>query len=252
MFILSSNRYHEITCVLPRDIFVKCVDVPAYDGHPFVFVKHSWFVQFVESQFCCYGLIDQIGFKTESCENSNLKDYLSRRRSCLEEVAKNHPNILFILWSDSILIKLPWSLSEYKEGYNPEVLVSIFKEIRNEFQNIMGFDSYAVFVMGKNDSPDTKLFYMNETSNLFDLHCNGSAFADLFLIDSAIKRNIKNSEHYGFNIYIDEDFLLSMKIDQKCRNTLLLNKYEYSSVLKEKRYYCVDTESTILNQGGSS
>jgi hypothetical protein len=249
LFILSSDRYHETPCVLPRDAFVKCVDVPDYDGKPCVFVKHSWFVRFVESQFCCFGLIDQIGFTSESCENLNLKDYLSKRRSCLEEVAKNYPKILFILYSDSILIKLPWLLSEYKAQYKPEMLVRMFKEIRNEFKNKMNFDSYAIFVMGKNDSPDTKLLYSNEPPNLFDLHCCGSSFANLFSIDSEIKRNIKSGKHDPSNVYIDEDFLLSMKIEQKCKKTLLSDKYEYSAGFEEKKYYCVDRELIVLNQG---
>ncbi|HAT1773018.1 TPA: hypothetical protein I8034_002397 [Legionella pneumophila] len=244
LFIFSKDRYHETIFELPKNDFIRCVSVRRYDNKPCIFVKNDWLKKFSENQFSCYGLIDESNYRDKHQISTEHKYFLINKQKALKKIASKYPNILFILYSDSILLKFSWFINEYNL-YTPEQLIKVFKEIELFF-NKNDSECYGIFTQGINFGSSNELF--TSKNNLVDLNVNGSAFADLFCIDKAVRTNIKKQLHSKEKMYFDENLFYSLNISQEIKENLRKELYEYTgSFNKNMQHYVIDHNSSIYN-----
>ncbi|MDR3477010.1 MAG: hypothetical protein P4M14_03135 [Gammaproteobacteria bacterium] len=244
----SNDRFHEMSFELPKSEYIQCLEHQD-SKYPCVFVKDTWFKKFLETKYCCYGLIDEVDFKETYLINPDLNDYSLKRKSGIEKIANEYPQISFVIFSDSVLLKLPWSLDQYEATYTPELMVGIFKEIKDFYKRKLHCECYGIFIQGVNYTSTNDLISVGKNNNCIDLNCSGSAFANLFSIDATIKLNIKNKQHKKSQIYFDEKFLISLKINPEKKEKL--HKYlfpYYSSLYRSYENYVSDAESLVLGE----
>lgn len=243
----TNDRFHEMSLELPKDAYVQCIE-HADSKFPCIFVKDEWLRNFLTTNYCCYGLIDEIDFKDKYLRSENVTRYLSKRIDAVKAIADKYQNVSFIIFSDSILLKLPWSLDKYEMTYQPELMVSIFKEVREFYVKELKSDCFVIFIQGVNFDSTKELIVTGENKNLIDLNCAGSAFANLFYINDAISKKLKNKEHKEAVLYFDEKFLVSLKISHDIKERLSSNMFSYYSPLyKSHENYVVDENSLVLD-----
>lgn len=244
LFILSLYRFHEMSFEIPKDEFVCCIEIDDSDIPPCIFVKDLWLKGFMELKHCCYGLIDESDFKIKYRTLSDITSYLKKRHSGIQRIADKYPHILFTTYSDSILLKLSWSFSEYESTYQPEHMIEAFNEIHRFFRKELESDCYGIFIQGINYSITPNLFFTNN-KNMIDLNCYGSAFANLYDINNDIKKNINN--HGKALMYVDYNFLSSLRIEPDVKENLLnFNSHLYCSNLYKSNSKYISLDENIL------
>lgn len=209
------DRYHRLTVFLPRNRIRACVGSNRWDEKPSIFVESEWIWDIHIRANCVFGLIDAIGVRERVLSGSDLHQGLPVLRQKIDLIAEKHPQVSFISFADSLILKSHWTsgyfLEDVKYTYNPESLILIFGELQNVFQEVMGLEIYGVFTQGPNEYGHDSELHVSESRNHVCLNSLGAPFADLKSIEESARKAIREGRHPPSELYLDERFLHSLK-----------------------------------------
>jgi hypothetical protein len=216
MFVNIYDRYHRVSVSLPRSHIRCCVGSSAWDEKPSIFVDGDWLERIHCRVKCVFGLIDADGIRSALRRGLDMGSHLEELRVAIDEVAARFPQVLFLSFADSVVLKSQWTSGYYKKkfrySYDPESMLVIFGEIRKLFQRILGCRVYGVFTQGDNLYHDTSLHHISKAGNHVCLNSLGAPFADLKAIEDAARKRIRTNEHGKHDLYLDESFMFSLKL----------------------------------------
>jgi hypothetical protein len=241
-FPITSDRRHELPIVLPRDQIITCVRAWNWDERPTLFVKSEWLERTLSRLNCVFGLIDAIGVRNKLETGVAINEQLSKLRAGLDEIASRYPQISFVSFADSVLLKSNWSLGD-KYTYDPETVLNVFTEIRSLFKESLGLPVYGVFTQGSNEYyADSS---MHVSKNHVCLNSLGAPFADLNSIDAAARRDYKENPHSD-DLYLDELYFNSLRLNSKFKKSVLdWNSYTMS-ISKARAWYAHVSSGEVL------
>ena len=246
------TRFHKVDILLPKEQFVKCVGCWRFDEKPHIFVKSEWLKNIHLRFYSVFGLVDAIDVK-KAIQNGELsREKLLLLRDRIDELAKHHPDISFISFADSTLLKSNWTAgyfqSDVEYTYQPEIFIVIVKEFQVIYKETLGLEVYAILTQGSNEYYDDSLLHISETQNHICLNSLGIPFAELMSIEKAARKSIENEVHEPSELYLDEKFYNSLNFDFSFRNKNRGNKKKYESKMTSTdSFYYYDTCQNILN-----
>jgi len=238
------TRFHEVATSLPINQFIACVGCWQYDIKPIIFVKNSWFENLYLRQYSVFGMVDAAGVK-EALRNDTLtrKDLLNLR-GAIDQLAEQYPEVSFISFADSVLLKSNWTVghfeSEVNYTYKPEIFLYIAKELQSIYEENLGLDTYAIFTQGSNEFYEDSLLHISDSKNHICLNSLGIPFAQLISIDNTAREAIRSKIHKHEEIYMDKQFFHSLRfkiefVDEK--HSLPRNNYRAKMMSTESVYF---------------
>lgn len=246
------TRFHEVSITLPKDMIKICVGCRQYDVKPYIFVSHEWLEQLHLRQYSIFALIDAIGVKEAIKTNSLSKEKLIKLREAIDQLAEKHADISLISFADSLILKTNWDVGYADKGmecsYRPEKILHIIKEIDHIYHQILGLKIYAVLTQGSNEYYGESLLHISKTNNHVCLNSLGLPFAELLAIETAAKQSIKTGVHPPMQLYLDEQFYLSLNLQYSFEKTKK-PKSAYAAIMKvnQPSYYYSTCDELIAN-----
>lgn len=246
------DRFHQVSISLPKDQFVACVGSWRCDERPRIFVKGDWLENIFLRSYSVFALIDAVGVKS-ALENGGItRDKLLELRNKIDEVSAKHPNISFISFADSLLLKSNWSVGYFKKGikssYDPEVFIHLSREMNTVFKATLGLGTYAVIAQGSNEYYGDPLLHISETKNHISLNSLGTPFAQIMEIDDAARKAIKAQAHEPAELYMDEQYYRSLKFKHGYRKDANpSNMYQSKMLGTPCKYYYSSIGNVISN-----
>jgi hypothetical protein len=207
------DRFHEVRLFLPRSDFVLCVGAWTIDEKPRIFVKGGWFDAIHERTYSAYAMVDAIGVKAAILEGRLTRELLLLVRHEVDVLADRYPNVAFISFADTLLIKYNWSylpLGSPDYDYNPELILLLIRDINDIYRKILGMETYAAIAQGGNEYYADDLLHIS--GNHVSLNSLGLPFAQIQSIDEAARKNIRNKVHEPAEVYMDDQFLASLRL----------------------------------------
>lgn len=242
------DRFHSIPVVLPKDKLIACVECREMSEKPHLFVEHDWLEELFLQTHSVFCMVDASDFKKFMEDGSLSKESLAKLRDKIDELGKEYPQIVFISFADSLLLKSNWSVGYYAKGikntYNPEIFVEVVSKLADIYLDVLNLDIYAILTQGANGYYDNSLLHVSGAGNHISLNSLGIPFADLLAIELAAKHTIKQGRHKRMQLYMDRSFYLSLKFksefkrdEQRC--------YVYESKMKSanSQYYANDIKT---------
>jgi hypothetical protein len=230
------DRFHEVVITLPQTEFVTCVGSWRWDEKPHIFVKSTWLENLYLRRHSVFGLVDAIGVKEAIQKGTLTRERLLVLREEIDKLGKSYPQISFISFADSVLIKSNWSVGHVKSNvrytYQPEIFITTVKELRSLFWRILGLSVYAVLTQGTNEYYEDSLLHISESKNHVCLNSLGLPFADLMAIDEAARLHIREKVHEPSDLYIDEHFYHSLKFTFMHQKFGAIKKYSYTGKIR--------------------
>jgi len=209
------DRFHEVSVSLPRDQFITCVGCWQYDEKPRIFVKSGWLEQIHLRSYSIFAMVDAIGVKKALEEGPLTRQRLIELRGQIDCLAKEYPDISFISFADSLLLKSNWTVGHHKSdvsySYKPEIFVRLAHELNDIYQSTLGLQAYAVIAQGSNEYYDDNLLHISESGNHISLNSLGIPFAQIMEIEAAARSSIKNGIHPPSDLYMDEKYFRSLR-----------------------------------------
>lgn len=247
-----SDRFHEVSIILPKDQFVYCVGCWRYDEKPIIFVKYNWLQNLHLRSYSVFAMIDAIGVKKYLEQDKITQEMLSSLRDEIDKLAGNYPEVSFISFADSLLLKSNWSVGTFDSDiaytYQPEVFISLANEICNIYKCCLGLPTYAVIAQGNNAYYDDPLLHISESKNHISLNSLGIPFAQLMDIESTVRTNIRAKNHDPADIYMDSQYYNSLKFKYSFeKQEQPKADYQTKMVSKSCTYYFNSTESILSN-----
>lgn len=183
-----------------------------------------------------FGLVDAIGVK-EAIQNGTLtRERLLILRDEIDKLGKSYPQISFISFADSVLIKSNWSVGHVKSNvrytYQPEIFITIVDELRSLFRKVLRLSVYAVLTQGTNEYYEDSLLHISKSKNHICLNSLGLPFADLMTIDESVRSHIRAKVHKPSDLYIDERFYRSLKFIFEFQEYGAIKKYSYTGKIR--------------------
>jgi hypothetical protein len=244
------DRFHEVMVTLHKVDFVTCVGSWRWDEKPHIFVKDGWLNNLHLRRYSVFGLIDAIGMKAAIRKGSITHERLIALRDDIDRLGQSHPEVSFISFGDSILVKSNWSVgmvnSTVQYTYNPEVLLPIIKDMQISFGKTLGLSAYAVLTQGHNEYYDDALIHVSVSKNHICLNSLGLPFAQLLAIDSAARSNITEEVHLPAEIYMDEHLFRSFRFGPRFRKDEQRKYYFTSKMSIAPAYYYAAQLEEIL------
>jgi hypothetical protein len=249
------DRFHELRITLPRDQFVACVGSWQCDEKPRIFVKGAWLENLYLRLHSVFVLIDAIGVKEALRSNSLTREALVRLRQRIDAIAGEHPDVSFISFADSLLLKSNWSVGQFdsaiKYTYAPEVFIRLIAEIQAAYRDILGMRVYAVIAQGSNAFYDDPLLHISETKNHISLNSLGLPFAQLQSIEKAARSAIRDKRDKPAGLYMDETFFRSLhftyEFERSDRGGCVQSTYREPLMGGEGMYYAADIQLILDN-----
>lgn len=248
-----SDRYHRISVSLPRSAFVACVGSWRCDEKPHLFVKDSWLGHLHLSNYSVFGMIDAIGVK-DALEAGRIDSaHLISLRDRIDEVAEQYPDISFISFGDSLLVKSNWTVgmfdSEVSYTYEPERMLHLIKDLRTVYRDVLGLDVYGILTQGANDYYGSALLHTSQAGNHVCLNSLGIPFERLQAIDNAARQAIREEAHPASGLYLEEEFYWSIRLSFEFKRRDTMRSYEYRSKMRTlpARYYITSCEEMLEN-----
>ena len=209
------DRFHEIRIHLPRSGFVCCVGCRNYDEKPRVFVKDDWLTDIHKRTNSVFAMIDAAGVKAALAVSSISNAQLIDLRTRLDAVAAAQPNIAFVSFADSLLLKSNWSVGQWddptKSPYEPERVLRVLPEVADAFRATLDLEVYTVVTQGRNEFYSQELIHISPSHNHISLNSLGIPFAQLQAIEHAARAASKLGEHPRATLYMDDQFFHSLK-----------------------------------------
>ena len=246
------DRFHEVAVSLPREQFVACVGCRKYGEKPHIFVRSARLEQLHLRLYSVFCMVDAIGVKDALQSGALSREKLLALRNAIDKVAEQSPEVSFISFADSLLLKSNWSVghfrSEVSYTYQPEVFIKVVKDIRRIFQDILGLDVYAIITQGSNEYYEDSLLHISESMNHISLNSLGLPFAQLMAIHNSARLAIRAGIHRPSELYLDAQFLNSLRFRFRFDRDSL-EKYEYHDKMMSSRgnYYCIEWEKLLEN-----
>ena len=245
------DRFHEVSIILPRDQFVACVGSWQYDEKSRIFVKSSWLENIYLRSYSVFALVDAVGVKNALESGEITRDKLIKLRAKIDTLSAKYPDISFISFADSLLLKSNWSVGHFKStvnySYEPEVFVHLANEINAIYKVTLGLSTYAVIAQGSNEYYDDSLLHISESKNHISLNSLGIPFAQLREIEETARKAIKAKAHPPAELYMDEQYYHSLKYKYGFdKNAGANNAYQTKMMGTPCNYY-YSTLSNILS-----
>lgn len=246
-----SDRFHEVSVSLPKEQFVTCVSSWQYGEKPRIFVKSAWHEHLYLKLYSVFCMIDAIDVKDALKNGVLTREKLVALRDKIDEISKQYPNVSFISFADTILLKSNWSVGHFKSDvsytYHPEIFINVVKDIRNVYQEMLGLNVYAIMTQGNNEYYEDSPLHISCSGNHVCLNSLGIPFAQLMWIDSSARTAIKDEIHDKYELYLDTHFLHSLNTNLNFKDTL--EKYPYHNKMtgKEGYYYCTKWNDLLEN-----
>lgn len=213
----THTRFHEVQISLPRSQFIVCVDYHKFDGKPHLFIKDGWLDHIHLRFHSIFVLIDAIGVKAALNNGDLTREKLLQLRERIDGLAAQYPDVSFISFADSLLLKSNWQVGQYnskiKYTYEPEIFVRLVSEIQSVYCEVLGLNIYAILTQGSNVFYEDSLLHISSTQNHVSLNSLGLPFAQLMSIDDAVRNAIRNDLHRPAQLYMDDDFFHSLRFD---------------------------------------
>lgn len=238
-FVDINRRYHAVEVTLPRDQVVRCVAVENYDEKPVVFVKTGWLEDMfkrVNSVFC---LVDAVGVRDAIGAGLSFRTKMPELRAAIDRVAAEHPQVAFLSFADSLVLKSNWTTGFFKTKwvkYEPEAILKAFGAVRGAYKAVTGLDVYGVFTQGANEFSEEALMHVSASGNHVCMNSFGGPFADLKAIEEAARRAIRERAHAPTELYLDLRFYHSLER----KAPMHPQRFTYRSVITgvESQYVC--------------
>jgi hypothetical protein len=229
-YVNISGRFHEVPLFLPADRIVACVDIPAYDEKPHIFVRSDWLTDIHEKPFSTFAWVDAIGIKeliqTGRLPSTNLHELRSR----IDLVAANYPHLAFVSFADTLLVKQVWSVghvgSSIRYTYSPETVLPAIFDLHSAINEVLGVDAYTVMTQGMNAYDDPAPLHISPQQNHISLNTLGVPFAQLQAIEIAARHAIRSGDHLPCSLYMDSSLYRSLNLDYNYRESLRIWPYE--------------------------
>src|SRR5207253_10855548 len=124
------------------------------------------------------------------------KQRLAELRERIDQVAAKYPNIFFVSFADSLLLKSNWHVGQYdspvKYTYEPEPFIIAIADLRRVYHDVFGMAIYAVLTQGSNEYYEDAVFNISESGNHISLNSLGAPFAQLRALEDAARQAIRN------------------------------------------------------------
>nr|WP_047169300.1 hypothetical protein [Sphingomonas sp. Y57] len=216
-FANTHDRFHELKTFLPKSEIAACIDIRGYDSRPTIFVRSEWLKNLHLRNNSTFAMID-VAEMTNALRTGRIdRSKLAALRDGLDDVAARHPDVSFISFADSLLLKSNWTVGMVETTttytYTPEAMLFLFRELRDLYRRVLGLDIYGVFAQGSNEYYDDALLHVSPSSNHISLNSLGLPFAQIMMIEGAARSAIKAGEHRRHELYIDEDFYNSLRFE---------------------------------------
>ncbi len=208
-----ADRFHEVRVHLPRSAFVAAVGCSRIDEKPRVFVRNEWMRDLYESSYSIFAMVDAIGVKDVMFRGQLSSEKLRTLQSGIDGIADTNPDIAFISFADSLLLKLNWhadSSANCASRYDPERLLNVIEDVQRLFCEVLGLDIYVVLAQGSNEYG--ALLHRSNGGNHVSLNSLGLPFAQILAIDNAARSAIRSGSHDPAEVYMDESFFNSLRM----------------------------------------
>lgn len=246
------DRFHEVKVILPRDEFVDCVEIYDSDAKPYIFVKGDWLTGLHSRPYSAFALIDAIGVKETLMKGSLSGDKLIALRDRVDQIADANPNIAFVSFADSLLLKTNWFVGQYDSeinySYEPEALIRVFPQIAAAYKELLGMNVYATVAQGINEYTDHTLLHRSNSGGHISLNSLGLPFAQLLALDDAARCAIRNGLHDRYELYIDRLFFQSLRLKNELyKRELPVASYQVPMSSAPGTYYCTSARAVLKN-----
>ncbi len=233
------TRFHEVAVSLPKDQFLTCVGCWQCDEKPHIFVKTTWLEHLHLRFYSVFCLVDAIDFEDALRLGRITRDKLLLLRAAIDKLAARHPDVSFLSFADSLLLKSNWSVGHFHSKttytYRPEELLHIIRSIQQIYTEVLGLGVYAVVTQGSNEYYDDPLLHKSESGHHICLNSLGLPFAQLMSIDGAVKQK----RHPFAELYMDEQFYHSLRLRfDFAERRPERHSYRAKMMIKEGGYYC--------------
>jgi hypothetical protein len=180
------------------------------------------------------------------------RDLLIDLRERIDSVAADYPNISFISFADSLLLKSNWQVGQYrsevKYTYEPEAFLHLFLKLQDAYCKSLKMDVYAVFTQGSNAYYDDALLHVSDQGNHISLNSLGLPFAQLMSIDRTARLAIHHGTHGPAELYMDATFFRSLRFEFKFdRDATGHSTYREPLLGEEGVYYYASCSRLIDN-----
>ncbi|EAQ37534.1 hypothetical protein NB311A_04464 [Nitrobacter sp. Nb-311A] len=210
------SRFHQVTAWLQHEAFVTCVGSWQCDETPHIFVKGDWLTHLHVRSYNVFALIDAVGVKAALVENKLTREGLLRLRERLDELAGKWPQVSFVSFADSVLLKSNWTVGHYestvKYTFEPELLLYLYVEVQAAYRDILGLNAYGVFTQGSNEYHDDGVTHVSKSGNHISLNSLGLPIAQLMAIDDAARAATRSGVHTPADLYMDKQFYRSLQL----------------------------------------
>lgn len=243
------DRFHEVPIRLPRSAFVTAVGAWQIDEKPHVFVKDAWLNELYRRAYAVFVMIDAIGVKNAIFTDQLTTAKLIELQAGVDQLAAQHPDMAFVSFADSLLVKANWQPLAARgddADYQPERLLRLLVDVQQLYRRVLGLDTYAVITQGSNEYGD--LMHLSAGGNHFSLNSLGLPFAQITSIDDAARSAGRTGLHAYAEVYMDEHFFHSLKLDFKFdKKALPRGTYTAPLALGPAKYVMASRELLIAN-----
>jgi hypothetical protein len=252
-----SDRFHELSIVLPRDQIVACVGSYQWDEKPSIFVKSEWLKNIHVRFNSVFALVDAIGVRDAINEGILQPAGLNKLRSEIDGLAEHFPQVSFVSFADTVVLKSNWTAGHFPSGikctYEPEVFIRLFTEIRRIYKSALDLDVYGVITQGSNEYYEDPLLHISNSKNHICLNSFGAPFADLKAIESTARNAIRNGIHARSELYLDGSYFRSLKLGNNLKERARTDRlyYTYTTSLGKcsAEYVCVTSDEILASLG---
>lgn len=211
----THDRFHRIRTILPASVFRVGALPFQYEKRPTIFVDSAWLKTLHLRSNSIFMMVDVMDM-TRALQDGRIKHAMMiGLRDALDTLSDAHPEVSFISFADSLLIKTNWTVGMVNSGvtntYAPEAIFDLFFELQGLFRRVLGLDIYGVLAQGSNEYYEDPLLHISKSQNHISLNSLGLPFAQINLIESAARRAIRAKEHAAVELYVDEDLFLSLR-----------------------------------------
>ncbi len=242
----THDRFHEVKVVIPRTSIVNVVEVWDYGRRPTVFVRSDWLRTLHLRSYSIFAMIDAANMTSKITSGHLSRENLVELRNRIDDIATRYPNISFISFADSILLKTNWFVgmvgSRVKYSYKPEILLTVFEELKAVYDSVLSLEVYCVFAQGSNEFYNDALTHISCSGNHISLNSLGLPFAQIMLIEKAARKAISEGEHGRHELYMDEDFFHSLQFENySSRELVKSGTYSQKMSSAPGRYFFSDS-----------
>lgn len=249
----THDRFHVVKTFLPREAFVSAALAYEYEKRVSVFVKSEWLRKLHLRSNSIFAMIDAVDMTTAIRSGAITHDKVIALRDALDTFAAQNTFMSFISFADSLLLKTNWTAgmidTDVRYNYVPETLLILFQQLQTLYRSILGLEIYAVLAQGANEYYDDPLLHISKAQNHISLNSLGLPFAQIALIEGAVRKAIRNGEHPPMEIYMDSDLFHSLMFaDYERKNHWPSAPYKPKMTSEPGKYYyamCEDLMSCL-------